>query len=74
MSESHKIVIPEGAIMLSEVHVARYIDTDGVEGVSIGFDSYTGQAVGPIEVLGMLQLAQYYAVTSGVGDDDEDND
>lgn len=74
MNEIQQASIPEDAILVSEVHVIRYMDREGNEGVSVGFHSHNGQQMGPIEILGMLQLAQHTSLNSLLYDEDDDDE
>lgn len=55
--------MPEGSTPLTEVHVLRYLDEEGHECISVDYEGHM-QEPGPVELLGMLAVANSYVLAS----------
>ena len=61
--------IPDEALLLGVVEIARYIDTDGCDVVQLRAIDASGQDLALIEVLGMLRMSEDTAIQTWMGND-----
>lgn len=66
--------LPEGALLISSVSIIHYLKTDGDKQVMISSEESSGDEVGIVSLIGMLEYGKALITHDYLGRDNFEND